>query len=57
MDLILTNCSRSFQNTDIFELDFHKLSFTVPKRKPKVAIHRQYKNFRNDNLRIELENA
>ena len=42
--------------------DFHKLTFTVlkqhfPKEKPKVVIHRHYKNFRNDYFRIELENA
>ena len=65
IDLILTNCPHSFQNTDTFETglsDFHKLTFTVrkkyfPKQKPKVVIHRQYKNFRNDYFRIELENA
>ena len=65
IDLILTNCPRSFQNTDTFETglsDFHKLTFTVlkqhfPKQKPRVVIHRQYKNFRNDYFRIELENA
>ena len=28
-----------------------------PKQKPKVVIHRQYKNFRYDYFRIELENA
>ena len=28
-----------------------------PNQKPKVVIHRQYKNFRNDYFRIELENA
>ena len=42
--------------------DFHKLTFTVlkqhfPKQKPRAVIHRQYKNFRNDYFRIELENA
>ena len=42
--------------------DIHKLTFIVlkqhfPKQKPKVVIHRQYKNFRNDYFRIELENA
>ena len=34
IDLILTNCHRSFQNTDTFEtglLDFHKLTFTILK--------------------------
>ena len=65
IDLILTNCPRSFQNTDTFETglsDFHKLIFTVlkqhfPKQKPRVVINRQYKNFCNDYFRIELENA
>ena len=64
IDLILTNCSRSFQNTDVFETglsDFHKLTFTVfkqyyPKQKPKVVFYRKYKNFRNDLFRSELEN-
>ena len=35
IDLILTNCPRSFQNTDTFETglsDFHKLTFTVLKQ-------------------------
>ena len=65
IDLILTNCPRSFQNADIFETglsDFHKLTFTVPKQhfpkqKPRVVIHRQYKSFCNDYFRIELENT
>ena len=65
IDLILRNCPRSFENTDAFEKglsDFYKLIFTVlkqhfPKQKPRVVIHRQYKNFRNDYFRIELENA
>ena len=57
IDLILTNCPRSFQNTETFETglsDFHKLTFTVLKQKPRVVTHRQYKNFRNDYFRIEL---
>ena len=65
IDLMLTNCPCSFQNTDTFEIglsDFHKPAFTVlkkyfPKQKPRVVIHRQYKNFRNDYFGIELENA
>ena len=63
--LILTNCPPNLQNMDNFERrfsDFHKLSFTVlkqrfPKQKPRVIIHRQYKNFRNNYFRKELENA
>ena len=65
IDLILTNCPRSFQNTDTFETelsDFHKLTFTVlkqhfPEQKPRVVIHRQCKQFCSDYFRIELENA
>ena len=65
IDLILTNYHRSFQNTDIFETglsDFYKLTFTVlkqhfAKQKPRVVIHPQYKNFRNEYFRIELENT
>ena len=64
IDLILTNCLWSFQNTGVFETglsDFHKLTFTVlkqyyPKQKPKVVFYQKYKNFRNDLFRSELEN-
>ena len=42
--------------------DFGKLTFTFlkqyfPKQKPKVLLHRQYKNFRYDLFRTDLENA
>ena len=42
--------------------DFGKLTFTVlkqyfPKQKSKVLLHRQYKNFRYDLFRSDLENA
>ena len=55
----------SFQNTDTLETglsDSYKPTFTVPKQhfpkqKPKVGIHRQHKNFRNDYFRTEFENA
>ena len=55
----------SFQNTDTFATglsDFYKLTFTVlkqhfPKQKPRVVIHPQYRIFRNDYFRIELESA
>ena len=65
IDLILTKCPHSFQNTDTFKTrlsDFHKLTFTVlkqhfPKQKPRVVIHQQYKNFCNNYFRTELENA
>ena len=63
--LILINCPHNLQNMDNFETrfsDFHKLSFTAlkqrfPKQKPRVIFHRQYKNFRNNYFRKELENA
>ena len=63
--LVLTNCPRSLQNTDTFETrlsDFHKPTFTIltqhfPKQKPRVVIHRQCKNCRNDYFKIEPENA
>ena len=50
IDLILTNCQRSFQNTNVFETglsDFHKLTVTVlkshyPKQKPNIISYRDY---------------
>ena len=64
IDLILTNSPRSFQNTCTFETglpDFHKLTITVlkqyfPKLKPKVVNYRDYRNFRNNEFRAELDN-
>ena len=64
INLILTNCSWSFQNTGVFETglsDFYKLTFTVlkqyyPKQKPKVVFYRKYKNFRNNLFRSRFEN-
>ena len=58
-------CPRNFQNTDTFKTGltyFNKLTLNVLKKhftklKPKVVIHRQHKNFRNDYFRIELGNA
>ena len=64
IDLILTNCSRIFQNTGVFETglsDSHKLAFIVlkqyyPKQKPMVVFYRNYKNCCNDCFSSELEN-
>ena len=64
IDLILTNSPRSFQNSSVFETglsDFHKLTITVvkqyfPKLKPKVVNYRDYRNFRNNEFRAELDN-
>ena len=55
---------RCFQYINTFETglsDSRKLTHTVlkqyfPKQKPKEVIRRQYKNFRNDYFRTELEN-
>ena len=63
IDLILTNCPRSFQNSSVFEIglsDFHKFTITVlkqyfPKLKPKVVNYRDYRNFRNNKFRTELD--
>ena len=63
-DLILTNSPRSFQDNSVFETglsDFHKLTTTVlkqyfPKPKPKIVKCRDYRNFRNDQFRAELDN-
>ena len=64
IDLILTNSPRSFQDSSLFETglsDFHKLTTTVlkqyfPKPKPKIVNYREYRNFRNDEFRAELDN-
>ena len=52
INLILTNCSRSFQNNGAFQTGlshFHKLTFTVlkqyyPKQTPKVVFYQKQKN-------------
>ena len=64
IDLILTNSPRGFQNSSVFETglsDFHKLTITVlkqyfPKLKPKVVNYRDYRSFRNNEFRAELDN-
>ena len=61
IDLILTNCSRSFQNSCAIETglsDFHKLVVTVlktayKKSKPKIITYRSYKSFNNYGFRVE----
>ena len=63
IDLILTNSSRSFQDTCTVETglsDFHKLVVTVlklyfPKQKPNIQTFRDYKIFQNDLFRSELD--
>ena len=64
IDLILTNSPRSFQDNSVFETGlsgFQKLTTTVlkqyfPKPKPKIVNYRDYRNFRNDEFRAELDN-
>ena len=64
IDLIPTNSPRSFQDSCVFETglsDFQKLTTTVlkqyfPKPKPKIVSYRNYRNFRNDEFRVELNN-
>ena len=63
IDLILTNCSRSFQNSCAIETglsDFHKLVVTVlktvyKKSKPKIITYRSYKSFNNEGFREALQ--
>ena len=62
IDLILTNCPRSFQNSCAIETelsDFHKLVVTVmkttyKKSQPKIIKYRSYKYFNNESFREEL---
>ena len=64
IDLILINSPRSFQNSNVFETglsDFHKLTTTAlkqyfPKLKPKVVNYRDYRKFRNEEFRAQLDN-
>ena len=69
VDLFLTNCSRSFQHTNVISTgisDCHKMIITVlkttfNKAKPKEITYRCYKDFNNDvfaeHLRRKLENC
>ena len=62
IDLILTNCPRSFQNSCVIETglsDFHKLvvtfmKTTYKKSQPKIITYRDYKYFNNDGFREAL---
>ena len=62
IDLILTNCPRSFQNSCAIETglsDFHKLVVTVmkttyKKSQPKIINYRSYKYFNNESFREDL---
>ena len=62
IDLILTNKTRSFQNTTVIETslsDFHKLTVTImkanfQKHPPEIVNYRKYKNFNNEMFRNDL---
>ena len=64
IDLFLTNCTRSFQDTQVVETglsDFHKMIITVlkvffPKQKHETVFYRNYKNFENSHFRDKIEN-
>ena len=59
IDLMLTNCPRSHQNSNAIETglsDFHKMTVTVlktyfKKQEPKVITYRNFNNFSNDVFR------
>ena len=63
IDLILTNCLRSFQNSCAIKTglsDFHKLlvpfmNTTYKKSQPKIVIDRCYKYFKYESFREELK--
>ena len=65
IDLFLTNCPKSFQNTASLEndlSDFHNMVVTVykteyQKPKPKTVTYRDYKRFDNFAFRNELEKS
>ena len=65
IDLILTNCPRSFKNSCAIETglsDFHKPGVSVmktsyKKSEPKIVTYRTYKLFCNNNFREELRQA
>ena len=65
IDLILTNCPRSFQNSRVIEtglLDFHKMVVTVMKTtcrklEPRIVYYRDFKYFCNNSFKESLQKA
>ena len=63
IDLVITNSSSSFQNTNAISTglsDFHKMVITVLKQtfqrfSPKELVYRDYKNFNRLTFKKELE--
>ena len=65
IDLILTNCPRSFQDSCVIETglsDFHKMVVTVMKTtyrklEPRIVNYRDFKYFGNNSFRESLQKA
>ena len=65
IDLILTNCPRSFQNSCVIETglsDFHKMVVTVMettyrKRDSRIVYYRDFKYFCNNSFKESLQKA
>ena len=65
IDLILTNCSRSFQNSCVIETglsDFHKMVVTIMKTtyrklEPRIIYYRDFKYFCNNSFNESLQKA
>ena len=66
IDLILTNCPRSFQNSRVIETglsDFHKMvvitvmKTTYRKLEPRIVYYRDFKYFCNNSFMESLQKA
>ena len=65
IDLILTNCPRSFQNSCVIETglsNFHQMVVTVMKAtyrkcEPRLVHYRDFKYFYNNSFRESLQKA
>ena len=63
IDLIITNRSKSFQNSMVIETglsDFHKMCITImkmyySKQKPRIINYRKFKDFNNDSFIKDLQ--
>ena len=62
IDLVLTNCPKSFQSSCVIETGFHKfyklvvtvMKITYKKSQPKLFTYPSYKYFNNDSFREAL---
>ena len=65
IDLIITNKTKSFQNSTVIETglsDFHKMSLTVlkvfyKKQRPNIVRYRDYRNFDNEIFMSDIKNG